>query len=631
MTNMLVFLSICIFLYIYNPILSILFISFICLTKSFKYKLLLIIIFILFSFRNSINLCQPIESGKVVEINANSIIVNKDFTNVLVSVSDVSQYSLQDTVVLYDNKDLEYSAHTYGFNLNNWSKSRNICYQANEQDSYRIKGTGLLYWLSNGGFNNSQVFKEQIRILLFQSNPREDIDLFISMGIIYLLIIKSIKLCFLKQKNVLYEQITISLILLYLAIQLAWPLSLIRVWVFYLSSYYIKDRLLRFSINLIVCAFIQPFGLSQLAYLLPLSLQFVSIFLPMKSKFIQRTLVLITILILFNHSVSLVNILLFPILISIYRYLILLSLLLACLPFFNPILTILIDLTNWLFKWSMSIGVLKGNLNMMFFISFIVLYHFTVQHKKMHTTLLILYTGAGISIFSLPLFYTLTMINVGQGDAFLIQTPFNQTVILIDTGSPYQYRALKTYLDAQSIKTINHLVITHDDSDHSGNVDRLIRDFEVKEIVYKGKDIINQWIYLDYLEFNQVSKDDNDTSLVYYTKLYDKSFLFLGDLSVNGEYKLIANYPTLAIDVLKIGHHGSNTSTSDELLKHIKPRVALISVGKNNYGHPHYDVIRRLNDFFVTHFDSLNHGDVKIIITPFMCFMVNSNDELFIL
>lgn len=249
----------------------------------------------------------------------------------------------------------------------------------------------------------------------------------------------------------------------------------------------------------------------------------------------------------------------------------------------------------------------------------------------MHTTLLILYTGAGISIFSLPLFYTLTMINVGQGDAFLIQTPFNQTVILIDTGSPYQYRALKTYLDAQSIKTINHLVITHDDSDHSGNVDRLIRDFEVKEIVYKGKDIINQWIYLDYLEFNQVSKDDNDTSLVYYTKLYNKSFLFLGDLSVNGEYKLIANYPTLAIDVLKIGHHGSNTSTSDELLKHIKPRVALISVGKNNYGHPHYDVIRRLNDFFVTHFDSLNHGDVKIIITPFMCFMVNSNDELFIL
>ncbi len=631
MTNMFVFLSISIFLLIYNPILSILFIIFIYLTKSFKYKQWMIIIFILFNLRNSINLCQPIESGKIVEINANSIIVNKNFTNVLISVNDVSQYSLQDTVILYDNKELEFSPHTYGFNLENWSKSRNICYQSSEQDSYRIKGKGFLNWLSNGGFNISPQFINQLRIVLFQSNPSEDIDLFISMGIIYLLIIKTIKLCFLKQKNVLYEQLFVSFIFLYLAFNLAWPLSLIRVWIFYLSSFYIKDRLLRFSVNLIVCSFIQPFGLTQLAYILPLALQFTSIFMPMKSQFIQRTLVLITVLILFNHSVSLINIILFPILIIIYRYLIMSSLLLTCLPILNPIYTYLIVLTNWLFKWSMLNGVLKGNINLIFIICLIILYHFTYRYKRFHSTLLILYTGIGIPLFSLPLFYTVTMINVGQGDAFLIQVPFNQNVVLIDTGPPNQYRTLKTYLDAQSIKVINHLVITHDDSDHSGNVDKLIEDFKIKEIVYKGKDIINNWLYLDHLEFNQTLMDDNDSSLVYYMNLYDKRFLFLGDLSVEGEYKLIANYPNLSIDILKIGHHGSNTSTSDDLLKLIKSRIALISVGKNNYGHPHYGVIKRLSDFYITSFNSMNHGDVKIIVTPFICLIVNSINELFIL
>jgi len=146
---------------------------------------------------------------------------------------------------------------------------------------------------------------------------------------------------------------------------------------------------------------------------------------------------------------------------------------------------------------------------------------------------------------------------------------------------------------------INYLVITHDDSDHNGNIEELYEEYQVDEIVYKGKDIITQWFYLDNLEFNQILKDDNDSSLVYFTTIFNKTFLFLGDLSVNGEYQLISNYPSLSIDVLKVGHHGSKTSTSDELLKHIKARIGLISVGRNNYGHPNYQVIKSLIVFYI--------------------------------
>lgn len=631
MINMLIFLSISIFLYVYHPLSSVVFISFIYLTKSFKYKSLMILIFLLFSLRNSINGCQSIESGNVVEINAKSIIVNRNFTNVLVMVRDVSQYSLHDKVILYNYQNLEYRPHNFGFNLKNWAKSRNICYQAKEQDSFKINGKGFLRWLSNGGLNKNTTFIAQLRILLFQSNPSADIDLFISMGIIYVLIVKMMKLLFLKQSHVLYEQILISLIFLYLAINLAWPLSLIRVWIFYLSTSYFKDRLVRFSFNLIVCAFIQPYGLTQLAYLLPLSLQFVGIFLPIKSQYIQRNLVFISVLILFNHSVSIINILLFPLLSIVYRYLIISSLLLVFMPFLNPVYSFMFDFTNVLFKWSMGLGILKGNLNLIFIICFIIFHHYVLRYQRLQSILLILLIMVGIPVFSLPFFYTVTMINIGQGDAFLIQAPFNQNVILIDTGPENQYRALKTYLDAQAIDRIDYLVITHDDSDHSGNMDKLSDDYNIEDIVYKGKDIINQWLYLEYLEFNQTNMDDNDSSLVYYMKLQGFRFLFLGDLSTTGEYKLIAHYPNLPIDILKVGHHGSNTSTSDGLLKHIKPRIALISVGKNNYGHPHYDVIKRLNDFYITYFDSLNHGDVRIIMTPLINIIVNSMNDVLVI
>ena len=88
-------------------------------------------------------------------------------------------------------------------------------------------------------------------------------------------------------------------------------------------------------------------------------------------------------------------------------------------------------------------------------------------------------------------------------------------------------------------------------------------------------------------------------SLIYHLIIYSKQFLFMGDLSINGERKLIQNYPHLKADILKVGHHGSNTSTSDDFLKQIQCQIALIGVGKNNYGHPSTEVLDRLNDYYI--------------------------------
>jgi competence protein ComEC len=629
MIGMVLYLSISVFIYIYQPIVSILFIVFIFYTKSFKYKSLFIIIFLLFVGRTSINLCQPITSGKVVEINDRSIIVNHMFTNVIISVQDVSRYALQDIVTLYELKEIELSYHSYGFNKDYWMKSRNICYKSSEIDTYTVKAEGLLNWLSKGGYNTNQEFIKRLRSLLFQSNPDENLDIFISMGIIYTLIIRLVKLFFLKQKNELFELFFISLIFFYLSIQLAFPLSLIRVWIFYLSSHFVKDRILKFSLNLLICAFINPFGLSQLAFILPLMFQFTALFIPLKSRFIQRTLVILVILLAYNHSISLINILLYPILIVVYRSIIFFTITLAIFPFFNPIYLYGLEVIDYLNRISFEYFLIKGHVSLVFIIVCVLIYHFTNRYKRIQIIVMLFFVLFGSYLFSVPFFYTVTMINVGQGDSILIQAPFNQKVVLIDTGSIYNYHSLKTYLDAQSIRIIDVLIITHDDSDHSGNIETLSKDYEIKDIVLKGKDINLDSLYLDYLEFKQTYYDDNDSSLIYSMNLINTRFLFMGDLSVKGEYQLIQNYPHLKTDILKIGHHGSKSSTSDELLELIQPRIGLISVGTNYYGHPSALIMQKLSDYHIKSLSSMHEGDIRIILFSFFDIIISSKNDYY--
>lgn len=629
MISLIIYSSICLILSVYHPILSYLLGLYFLIYKSFRHKYLFIILFLLFQIRLNFETCEPIQKGRVVEINDKSILVNHNFTNVLISVKDVLNYNLQDEVIIYQSQALDYSPHSYGFNLMNYYRSRNICYTVREEDTYRIQRYGFFNWLSQGGYNQDSRFKQLSRTLLFQSNPNQDLDLFISMGVLYTSLIKLIELSFLKVKNRYYELIFIVLVFCFIGFNLAFPLSLIRVLIFYLTSKFFDDRMFRFGINCLVCAFISPFGLTQLSFVLPILLQFSSLFLPMKSRFIQRLCILIFVFILYNSSFSLLNVLVYPLLLMFYRLLLSLTFIGLFIPVLNSIYCLLIEYLNEFYKFTQSILVLKGHINLVFIFLFILMYHFTVT-KKYNSILCLAFTSLGIPILSIPFFYTVTMINVGQGDSILIQTPFNRNVILIDTGSPYQTESLMTYLNSQSIYTIDTLIVTHDDSDHSGNRGELEKKYTVNEIVLKGKDIDNRNIQLDYLDFTLESEDDNDMSLIYHLIIYSKQFLFMGDLSVNGERKLIQHYPYLQADILKVGHHGSSTSTSDDFLKQIQCQIALIGVGKNNYGHPSSEILNRLNDYYIEIFDTYSKGDIKIILLPMINVIFDSNNHIYL-
>ncbi|MFZ2232344.1 MAG: MBL fold metallo-hydrolase, partial [Lactococcus raffinolactis] len=104
----------------------------------------------------------------------------------------------------------------------------------------------------------------------------------------------------------------------------------------------------------------------------------------------------------------------------------------------------------------------------------------------------------------------------------------------------------------------------------------------------------------------------NNDSIVLYGKLYGTKFLLTGDLEETGERELLTRYPNLSVDVLKVGHHGSKTSSSESFIEAIRPKVGLISCGLDNrYGHPNMETLTTFQKYEVQTFRTDYHGAIK--------------------
>ncbi len=214
--------------------------------------------------------------------------------------------------------------------------------------------------------------------------------------------------------------------------------------------------------------------------------------------------------------------------------------------------------------------------------------------------------------------------DVGQGDSTLIRTPNNQYV-LIDGGNNDQGKNVVKYLNALGVKTLDAMVATHPDADHIGGLDDVLKAVDVKS-VYAPKVSHTTETYKDFLTavknegrtikavtkgvsipltgveakflapINSYGDDLNDWSAVLKVTYKNNSFLFTGDAEKASENDMLADGISLKADVLKVGHHGSSSSTSKAFIDAVKPSYAVISVGKNNYGHPDSGILSRLKN-----------------------------------
>ena len=195
-------------------------------------------------------------------------------------------------------------------------------------------------------------------------------------------------------------------------------------------------------------------------------------------------------------------------------------------------------------------------------------------------------------------------INVGQGDAILVRQ--KRHALLIDTGGSLYLDIAATslipFFNSIGVTKIDTVIITHDDFDHNGALPSLVKSFRVDRIIEDTNEFPYRIGTIDIYNLNKRynNPDSNMNSLVLYFSFMNQTFLLMGDAPIEVETQIISNYPNLDIDYLKIGHHGSNTATSAQLLDHVTPMEAIISVGRNYYGHPHAEVLKRLQEENIT-------------------------------
>lgn len=223
----------------------------------------------------------------------------------------------------------------------------------------------------------------------------------------------------------------------------------------------------------------------------------------------------------------------------------------------------------------------------------------------------------------------ISFLNIGQGDASLIMSKRGQT-ILIDCGPNSKVIDQVESKLGFWTKKIDMLIITHGDKDHYGGCRDIIQRFQVTKVMINGVFDSKNKSYTELLDFmksqniqilpainntyitvsdsielqllnpqtnlwGQDIRDDNPESIVILLKSANNSILLTGDADDTTESEILAKYPQLDIEVLKAGHHGSKTSTSDKFLDAITPKQVIISAGANNsYNHPHPDIINKL-------------------------------------
>lgn len=254
----------------------------------------------------------------------------------------------------------------------------------------------------------------------------------------------------------------------------------------------------------------------------------------------------------------------------------------------------------------------------------------------------------------------ISFINVGQGDCILMELPYRKEVYMIDTGGLLRFEQEKwkendqsyeigrdivvPYLKGKGITKIDKLILTHADSDHVEGAEEVLQEIELKEIhispsSYKEeamKDLLKEakkrkipikeqianrsWkvgdITFTYLWPKETKYEGNNDSLVLHVSMNQFDALFTGDLEKEGEQMLLKDYPGLPkIDVLKAGHHGSKTSSSEEFVEQLQPSLTIFSAGKNNrYGHPHEEVINRFETYNLTTLTTSEVGTIELTI-----------------
>lgn len=437
----------------------------------------------------------------------------------------------------------------------------------------------------------------------------------------------------------------ISIVLLFYAFITGFTASILRVVVFFIINSINKDydfklsRMKVFLLSLYFLILINPFFITNIGFLYSFACFFTMIII---NKYLHKNyfknLVIITfymtlftlpITVNLNYEINLMVFVSNFLLIPFVSYILFpFALVTVLFKFLNPIFTFLTFIMEKVAYYLSIVNFTKIIIpkTSIFFIIiyYILLISFIYFNKKRYLVFLI---NLIIIIKIIPFFNTfanIIFLDVSQGDSMLYITKNQSKVYMFDTGG-IRNRSVSDnslmYLKSLGISKIDYLILTHGDYDHMGESINLVENFKVEKVIFncgvfndleqelikeldkkkikyysciKKLNIDNNKLY--FLQTKEYD-NENDNSNVIYFKYGTFKFLFMGDAGIEKEKDILEKYNISDVYVLKVGHHGSKTSSDKKFIDEIKPKYSIISVGKNNrYGHPNKEVLNNLDN-----------------------------------
>ena len=560
-------------------------------------------------------------------------------------VFDNSDINLFSVVELsgYSSK-LLFSHYEQGFNFKEYLNSQGVYYAYNvDQAKIIFKSLSISKpiqeWISKFLNTNST---EIVNSLLFgqgiSSEKKELLNIYSLTSIFSLSglhisflirIISNLTKARLKKKN----DYVITTILFAFLFTSGFKFTIRRIFLFYLiktvSSHMFKKHLYSveiLSISCIVMFIFEPYIVLSTSFYYSFPFLFFLRLFPIKAKgikgyisfLLQLTLFYLPYKLLSDYQISFLGIIL-QLVLSPFTIIIFLLSLLLIVPYVGFVINIVVDLILKILTIGTNINIVfvSGKIHayqviIYYFLLFLCLslYHYKYKfHSKEIGVVLSLVTSS----FFVPDYlyhYEVHFVDVDQGDCTLVRN--RHCIFLIDTGGivgkDLAKECLVPYFNKLKITQLDYVIITHQDYDHYGALESLENIFKVKKVLYVEDFISNKNTYyidnlivhnLNFYDLN-LTRDKNYHSGVYKFDIKNNSFLIMGDAPKEIEYKIINDNSLLNIDYLKVGHHGSKTSTSEELVKHLLPKEAIISCGeKNRYKFPHSEVIDVLKKYNV--------------------------------
>ena len=585
-------------------LLVVLFLFYVYRFRKYSLLFLCLCIFMLFRYQTYCNDTKPISKlFQIKEVHQNySIAQNKEAKVLLYQMPN---HHIDDIVeVSGDVKRIDSIRNQGQFQFVEWANRRGYFYAITVERCHLIEhGHSLRHHLFAYIDSFSSKQREFLKSVLFSLYDDQTAFILVSCGMHISYFGYKIKQLCQKKYGRNKANIVRFIVMLCISFVSVLSLSLVRILCFCLvdllfASMEGKDRL---GISVCFLLALLPYSASEISFYIPVCLRLVNLFNVAKRKpFLLNQLILILLQLHFFHTCDLFTVLLFPILRKIYGW-IYITTWLSLLPNFSFLCECCIKLYHFVTSITAKSVPIYGKVYILWFVQFLIFFIRYISYRDCKSKWWVCYLA--ITFFLYPYlspFTMVTMLDVGQGDCTIITTPHKRNVYMIDIMGHKKKNIPKEivvpYLRSLGIYRIDKLIITHHDFDHNGGLEQLCELMQVKNVIDQkesAKKYEEDWMKFLLLDYQGV--DENDNSIVTYLKFYNLSYMFMGDLGVKGEEYLISKYPTLKADVLKVGHHGSNTSSSPYFIHQIHPTLSLMSCGRNNfYHHPSPSVMKTL-------------------------------------